>query len=184
MATRAVLVSAFICFATITCVNCDYYSQQDAEELKLEKTTLKFYVHDIHSGNKPSALLVTRPPVKIGQQAVPFGSVFVIDDQLTEGPDPNSRVIGNVQGLYVSSGQDELGLVLYADFGFTTGKFNGSSFSIVSRNPFLDRQREFAVVGGRGKLRLAHGWAEVATIYWNKTNGDAILKYQVTVYHL
>ncbi|KAE8690667.1 putative aldo-keto reductase 2-like [Hibiscus syriacus] len=47
--------------------------------------------------------------------------------------------------------------VMYVDFAFTSGRFNGSSFSLFSRNPSSPPVRELAIVGGRGAFRMASG---------------------------
>lgn len=88
-----------------------------------------------------------------------------MDDPLTEGPEATSKVIGNCRGMYVSAGKRELMLVAYLDFGFTAGEFSGNSISVVSRNPVTEIEREFAVVGGSGKLRMARGFANLECIY-------------------
>ncbi|XWS40164.1 hypothetical protein CRYUN_Cryun18bG0116800 [Craigia yunnanensis] len=115
----------------------------------------------------------------------PFGSLFAIDDPIRIGPEPTSKVIGNTQGLYLSSSQDasKFTIVLYVDFAFTTGKFNGISLSLFSRNPVTEADRELAIVGGRGKFRMARGFAKLKTSYFNATTGDVILEYCVTLYH-
>ncbi|KAK7840467.1 dirigent protein 4 [Quercus suber] len=113
----------------------------------------------------------------------PFGTIWVVDDPLTEGPDPNSMVIGNSRGVYVSAGHDELMLVAYLDFGFTNGEFNGSSISVLSRNPVADIEREFAVVGGRGKFRMARGFANLKCIFFNVSTGDSIVEYTMVLRH-
>ncbi|KAD7478957.1 hypothetical protein E3N88_02093 [Mikania micrantha] len=74
----------------------------------------------------------------------PFGAVYMFDDPLTEGPDPNSKVIGNARGL------DPLVLV-----------------------------KEVAVVGGRGKFRMAKGFVLIDAIFFNATSGDAILEWHI-----
>ncbi|KAL9244868.1 hypothetical protein vseg_018587 [Gypsophila vaccaria] len=166
--------------------NGQYFSiTKHAKLPKLKKTTLHFYLHDILSGSNPSAVLVARPNITLGQpSATPFGSVYAIDDPLTVGPEANSTVIGNAQGLYLSSSKDILSLVLYVDFGFTSGAFNGSSISVVSRNPISEASgRELSVVGGRGKFKLAQGYANVNTYFLDTKSGDAILEYHVVVYH-
>ncbi|MBA0753152.1 hypothetical protein Gogos_020229, partial [Gossypium gossypioides] len=86
-----------------------------------------------------------------------FGSLFAIDDPLILEPEPTSTLIGNAQGLYVSSSRDPAVFtsVMYADFAFTSGRFNGSSFSLFSRNLFLDKVHELAIVVGRGAFRMA-----------------------------
>ncbi|KAG9442598.1 hypothetical protein H6P81_018452 [Aristolochia fimbriata] len=136
---------------------------------------LHFFLNDILSGDDPTAVLVARPDKSVGAAATPFGSVYATDDPLTDAPGGN--VIGNARGLWVSTGKQDLSLVLIMDFGFTSGPYNGSSISVFSRNEVPQPTRELAVVGGRGKFRLARGFAEVKTYSLNTTNGDAILEY-------
>lgn len=151
----------------------------------LEKeTVLHFFLHDTPGGNSPSAVRVVQTNRTVHDTSrTPFGTVWVVDDPLTEGPDPKSTVIGNSRGLYVSAGQKELMLVAYLDFGFTSGEFNGSSISVLSRNPVTDIEREFAVVGGRGKFRMARGFANLKCIFYNESNGDSIVEYTMVVRH-
>ncbi|XP_038707218.1 dirigent protein 4-like [Tripterygium wilfordii] len=148
-------------------------------------TNLHFYFHDTLSGKNPSAILVAKSngTTTSPTSPTPFGTVFAIDDPLTVSPNKSSEVIGNVQGLYVSSGQDVLTLVAYFDFGFTKGEFNGSSISVFSRNPVTNKERELAVVGGRGKFRMARGFALLNTYFVDMKTGDAIVEYNVTVIH-
>ncbi|KAJ0969050.1 hypothetical protein J5N97_021927 [Dioscorea zingiberensis] len=149
---------------------------------KEKVTQLHFFFHDTITGDNPSAVLVAQPNgTKVGNGR--FGEVYVIDDPLTESPDPNSKVVGHAQGLYVSAGQKERVLVLAVDFGFTSGGFNGSSISVFSRNPIMETDREVAVVGGRGKFRMARGFANLHTYFANTTARNAIVEYHVTVFH-
>lgn len=83
----------------------------------------------------------------------------------------------------MSTSPDVLSLVLYFDFGFTKGEFKGSSFSVFSRNPITEKERELAVVGGRGKFRMATGFAKLKTYFVNSTSGNAIVEYKVTLIH-
>ncbi|XP_006650769.3 dirigent protein 15-like [Oryza brachyantha] len=156
-------------------------------QLGSEKVTnLHFYLHDTLGGKDPTAV-----PVARGDGATPgpgnpapFSSVYVADDVLTEGPERQSRVVGNAQGLYVSSGKGELSLVLGMDFELTDGPFGGSSFVVFSRNPVSRGDgRELAVVGGRGVFRMARGFALLRTHYLDTGNGDAIIEYNVTLLH-
>ncbi|XP_061374937.1 dirigent protein 4-like [Gastrolobium bilobum] len=186
---RAILmVLAFLlCGVNINVlVSCEYhYEDLNGFQQKEKVTHLHFYLFDILSGNKPSAVEIAHPNIPVGEKsATPFGYVYAIDDPLREGPDEKSEVVGNAEGLYLSSSQgDKLTLVMYVDFGFTTGKYNGSSISVFSRNPVTETHRELAVVGGRGKFRMARGFAQVRTHYLNTTTGDAILEYNVTLLH-
>ena len=163
-----------------------YYSHSVPYVPSPEKVThLHFFLHDTMSGKNASAVTVARPNMTtaFSNTPAPFGSVLAVDDPITLGPDLTSEIIGNAQGLWVSTGQDVPSLVVYLDFGFTQGKFNGSSFSVFSRNPITQKKRELAVVGGRGKFRMATGFAQLKTYFGNITSGDAIVEYNVTLIH-
>ncbi|RCV40319.1 hypothetical protein SETIT_9G043200v2 [Setaria italica] len=158
------------------------------ELLGAEKTTrLRFFLHDTLSGKDPSAVLVARGEGRTPkpEDPVPFSSLYATDDLLTEGPEPGSKVVGNAQGLYISSGRGKLSLVLGMDFELTDGPFNGSAFVIYSRNTVVTHPvgRELAIVGGRGKFRMARGYALLRTHVLDNNNGDAIIEYNVTLHH-
>ncbi|KAK6136652.1 hypothetical protein DH2020_029596 [Rehmannia glutinosa] len=176
----------FLSTRTITPVQSKYYSESHPyEPVHEKKTHLRFYLHDILSGTKPTAVKIAGPnKTQTDNDPTPFGTTFAIDDPLTEGPEITSKVIGNARRIYASSSQDKnLTLVLYVDLGFTCGKFKGSSLSVFSRNLVTEKVRELAVVGGRGRFRLARGFVLVKTQYFNASNGDAVLEYNVEVVH-
>ncbi|KDP30588.1 hypothetical protein JCGZ_16241 [Jatropha curcas] len=160
----------------------NYYSTIPADYNQEKKTNLHFFFHDILSGENPSAVQIAQ--AKNSHSFSSFGTLYAIDDALRVGVEPTSEVIGRAKGLYVIAAQeDDLALVMYVDFGFTTGKFNGSSFIVCSQNPVTETKRELAVVGGRGNFRMARGFAELYTRYINVTTGDAIVEYNVTLFH-
>ncbi|MBA0721362.1 hypothetical protein Golax_008911, partial [Gossypium laxum] len=64
----------------------------------------------------------------------------------------------------------------YIDFGFNTGRFNGSSISVFSRG-----EPGLAVVGGRGEFMMATGVALFNPIIINATN--VIMEFNITVVH-
>ncbi|KAL2226530.1 UNVERIFIED_CONTAM: Dirigent protein 15 [Sesamum indicum] len=70
-----------------------YYSESRPYEAVQEKRThLRFYVHDILSGNKPSAVQIAGPnTTKKEDGPTPIGSTFAIDDLLMEGPEITSK---------------------------------------------------------------------------------------------
>ncbi|GMJ03577.1 hypothetical protein like AT2G21110 [Hibiscus trionum] len=136
-----------------------YYSDAEPYVPAPKKVThLHFFLHDTMSGKNPTAVVVARPNMTTAPNKS-FGTVAAIDDLITVGPNVTSKVIGNAQGLWVMTDRDVFGLTVYIDFGFTEGEFNGSSISIFSRNPIAETERELAVVGGRGKFRMAQGFA-------------------------
>ncbi|KAG7636904.1 Dirigent protein 4 [Arabidopsis thaliana] len=179
-----IVVSFYLC---ITFALGEYYSETRPITPKQQViTNLHFFFHDTLTAPNPSAVLIAKPTHARGDNdssPSPFGSLFALDDPLTVGPDPKSEKVGNARGMYVSSGKHVPTLTMYVDFGFTSGKFNGSSITVFSRNTITEKEREVAVVGGRGRFRMARGVAQLNTYYVNLTNGDAIVEYNVTLYH-
>ncbi|MBA0857215.1 hypothetical protein Goshw_009001, partial [Gossypium schwendimanii] len=60
---------------------------------------------------------------------------------------------------------------MYVDFIFTSGRFNGSSFSLFTRNMSLDIVRALAIVGGRCVFSIARGFALTELNFINMTTG-------------
>ncbi|KAG2244179.1 hypothetical protein Bca52824_093967 [Brassica carinata] len=183
-----------LCLTVTVAANSDsnYYGRTKPAKVKQEKVTrLRFYLHDIISGKNPSAVRIAHANVtgggSVDDSAVGFGSLFAMDDPLTIGPGKNSKEIGNGRGMYVSGSKDisKLTIVMYADLAFTRGKFNGSSISVFSRNPVAEEagEREIGIVGGRGKFRMARGFVNIKTHQIDMKTGDAVLRYDATVYH-
>ncbi|ERN13407.1 dirigent protein 22 [Amborella trichopoda] len=141
---------------------------------------LHFYFQGVLTGPNPTSVLVAELN---STQASPtsFGSIYVHDDLLTEGPNLTSKLIGTVQGIEVVSSQTELSVTMALNFVFTGGEFNGSTLTVVGRNPILQDVREMPVVGGNGVLRLAQGYALLRTISFDAA--AVTVEYNVTVIH-
>ncbi|KAI3966068.1 hypothetical protein MKW92_040605 [Papaver armeniacum] len=157
------------------------YEELFHNKMTMKVTHLHFYFHDTVSGKNPTAIPIAQAA---NQSSTMFGTLRMIDDPLTEGSDPSSKVVGRAQGLYGFSGQDQLSLIAVVSYVFTDEKLkNGSSLSLLSHNPILNPVRELAVVGGTGSFRFASGFAQIKTLFFNLTSGDAIVEYNVTVFH-
>ncbi|KAL2898339.1 Dirigent protein 19 [Bienertia sinuspersici] len=144
-------------------------------------TKLHFYFHEIPNGNHPTAVIIARPP---NQTTVGFGTLVMIDDALTEGPELASNIVGRAQGMYGESSQSESSsLIMSLTFAFTQGKFNGSSISVLGRYRVADNQRELPIVGGSGVFRFAQGYALAKTYQFDPKTGNAISEYNVFVLH-
>ncbi|KAK7251089.1 hypothetical protein RIF29_33992 [Crotalaria pallida] len=144
-------------------------------------THLHFYFHDVVSGPNPTMLILTNPPKsKIG---LPFGTVVAIEDPLTLGPEPDSKVIGTAQGIYTSVCKDEMQLMMVMTFAFTEGEFNGSTLSVLGRNLIEIPVREMPIIGGTGAFRFARGYAQTNFEFIDFSKGDAIVEYNVYVSH-
>ncbi|KAH7664321.1 Dirigent protein [Dioscorea alata] len=152
---------------------------------KEKVTNIDFYYQENLKADPPTAVLVAKPNDTIvnATNSLPYGATFVLDTPLTAEQDPNSEVVGQAQGLVTSAGQNQSLLVFAVDYIFTSGKFKDSSVSVLSRYPIFESTKELAVVGGRGKFRMARGYANVRTIYRNITSGIVIVEYNVTVIH-
>ncbi|KAE8667360.1 Dirigent protein 4 [Hibiscus syriacus] len=166
-----------------------YYSETVMPPPRPGKLTrLHFFFHDILSGTNPGAVPIARPNTT---NAGLYLNLIAMDDPLTVGPEQTLRRVGNAQGLYVWTAKDPtlFGAVLYTDFSFTSGRFNGSSFRFFSQFPITEIARakeqviEMAIVGGRGAFRMARGYALTRATYVNLMNGDASLEFNVTLYH-
>ncbi|KAL6141549.1 hypothetical protein ACLB2K_059837 [Fragaria x ananassa] len=151
--------------------------------LKQEKLChLHFYFHDIASRPNPTAIWVVRPPTSYKSPTL-FGSVAMIDDALTIGPKRSSKLVGRGQGLYASASQSEDALLMSMNLAFTEGKFNGSSLTVLGRNAVVEAVREMPIIGGSGLFRFARGYAQAKTLTFNATTGDAVVEYNVFVFH-
>ncbi|RZC44011.1 hypothetical protein C5167_036961 [Papaver somniferum] len=142
---------------------------------KEKMTKLHFYFHDVITGKNPVAVQIAQAR---GTKSSPtmFGAMFMIDDPLTEGPSPRSRLVGRAQGFYGHSGKDELSLTMSMSLVFTGNKkFNGSTISVLSRNPIEHTKRELAIVGGTGYFRYARGFISGKT--YRVSGPDAIVEY-------
>ncbi|KAK6159569.1 hypothetical protein DH2020_006883 [Rehmannia glutinosa] len=149
---------------------------------KEKLTKLHFYFHDIVSGKNPSAITVAQSNFTL-KSPTGFGLVRMMDDALTIGPEPNSKIIGRAQGIYGSASLEEVGLLMTLNFVFTEGEYNGSTLSVLGHNPVFREYREMPIVGGSGVFRLARGVATAKTVWFNVTSGDAVVEYNVMVLH-
>nr|XP_043611053.1 dirigent protein 21-like [Erigeron canadensis] len=150
---------------------------------KKEKLThIQFYFHDIPSGPNPTAVQVASAPTTNTSQSF-FGLVMMMDDPLTIGPEPKSKIVGRAQGIYAASDMQQLGFLMVLNYCFTEGKYNGSTLSILGRNAALTPMREMSIVGGTGLFRCARGYAQAKTHSLDFKTGIAVVKYDVFILH-
>ncbi|RID49265.1 hypothetical protein BRARA_H00076 [Brassica rapa] len=141
-----------------------------ARTIDTKLTHFKVYWHDILSGPKPSSIRI-KPPVTNSTSY--FGGVTMFDNALT----------ATGQGFYSGAAQKEFSFLVGMNFAFKTGKYNGSTITILGRNPVLSKVREMPIVGGSGLFRFARGYVEARTKLLNLKNGDAIVEYSCYVLH-
>lgn len=149
--------------------------------LKRQKLShLHFYFHDVIGGRNQTAVRVAAAPTA-SKSPTGFGTVVMMDDPLTEGPELGSKVVGRAQGIYASASQSELGLLMVLNFAFTEGKYNGSNLSVLGRNTVASAVREMPIVGGSEVFRFARGYAQARTHYFGAL--EAVVEYNVYVFH-
>ncbi|KAL2923977.1 Dirigent protein 11 [Bienertia sinuspersici] len=145
-------------------------------------THLQFYFHDYVAGPNPTAIRIAQAKTTDTSRST-FGALVMIDDPLTEGPDNSSKVIGQAQGMYGFADQQQFALIMTMNFVFNEGQYNGSTLSVIGRNPVMEDVRELAIVGGSGVFRFASGYAQAHTITMMDPNGATIVEYNVYVSH-
>ncbi|WVZ53912.1 LOW QUALITY PROTEIN: hypothetical protein U9M48_004798 [Paspalum notatum var. saurae] len=145
-----------------------------------KETHLCVFWHKTCGGPNVSTVAQVAEGPSSGASATGFGTVTVIDDPLTDGPNltssSSSKLVGRAQGVYVSAGKDALSLMIAMNFVFVDGAYNGSSLAILGANPADRKVREMPVVGGTGAFRFARGWFDAKT-------GDATVEYNLYVRH-
>ncbi|KAI9196599.1 hypothetical protein LWI28_025297 [Acer negundo] len=116
-------------------------------------------------------------------QKLMFGTLTVIDDELTEGHELGSGLVGKAQGFYVASSEDGTSQTMAFTAMFVSGGYADSiSFFGVHRTAVSESQ--FAIMGGTGKYLNAKGFATVKTFPANnqhETDGAETL-LQFTAY--
>ena len=96
-------------------------------------------------------------------QKLMFGTMTVIDDELTGGHELGSGSVGKAQGFYVASSEDGTSQTMAFTAMFQSGSYADSlSFFGVHRTAVSESQ--LAIMGGTGKYVNAKGYATVKTI--------------------
>ncbi|CAI9108334.1 OLC1v1007904C1 [Oldenlandia corymbosa var. corymbosa] len=106
-----------------------------------------------------------------------------MDAPITVDSDPNSDLIGRLQGTYSFAGRDEHVLSMAINFVFTKGEYRNSSLSVLANNPISHEYREFPILGGTGAFRLARGIATANTVKVDMEKLNALLEYHVIIQH-
>ena len=151
--------------------------------LKREKLThLHFYFHDVVKGRNVTTVRVAAAKTT-NSSATGFGMVAVADDPLTVGPEPTSKTVGRAQGIFASASQSDLGLLMVLNYVFTEGKYKGSTLSILGLDAIFSAVREMPIIGGSGCFRFARGYAQARTHTFDPTTNNAVVEYNVYVWH-
>lgn len=133
-------------------------------EKKNQVSHFRFYFHETFTANNATSVPVV-PALPKYNTTTSFGTVGVMDNVLTTGPERSSKLVGRVEGLYAATSQTEFNLLVVLNFVLTEGKYNGSTITILGRNRISQNLREIPVIGGSGVFRFATGYAEVNTVF-------------------
>jgi hypothetical protein len=118
-------------------------------------------------------------------QKLMFGTMTVFDDELTEGQELRSGLVGKAQGFYVVSSEDGTSQTMAFTAMFESGNYADSlSFFGVHRTGVSESQ--LAIMGGTGKFVNAKGFATVKTFsdtnQQHETDGvETLLEFTVYV---
>ncbi|KAJ6727123.1 DIRIGENT PROTEIN 24-RELATED [Salix purpurea] len=117
-------------------------------------------------------------------QKLMFGTITVIDDELTEGHDLQSGFVGKAQGFYVSSSVDGTSQTMAFTAMFQSDHYADSlSFFGVLRTGVSESQ--LAIMGGTGKYVNAQGYAIIKiipSVNQNAADGvETLLEFAVYV---
>ncbi|XP_050210542.1 dirigent protein 10-like [Mercurialis annua] len=117
-------------------------------------------------------------------QQLMFGTMTVIDDELTEGHDLRSQFVGRAQGFYIASSVDGTSQTMAFTVMFQNSHYEDSlSFFGVHRTAVSESQ--LAIMGGTGKYVNAQGFAIVKTFpatNQHETDGiETLLEFSVYV---
>ncbi|KAJ8750884.1 hypothetical protein K2173_016065 [Erythroxylum novogranatense] len=110
-------------------------------------------------------------------QKLMFGTMTVIDDELTEGHELVSGQIGRAQGFYVASSVDGISQTMAFTAMFKEGGY-ADSISFFGVHHTAVSESHLAIMGGTGKYVNAKGFATVKTfsgINQHNTDGSETL---------
>ncbi|KAI0511809.1 hypothetical protein KFK09_012441 [Dendrobium nobile] len=150
-------------------------------ETNASETRLLFYYHERTKSPNATTIKVVSSPI---DQTVPifaFGNIFVFDDPLTKGLDPESPVLGRVQGGLVITSLDGYDGLYNFNMVFTGfDPWTGSTLTVIGRNPTQQTVKELPVVGGTGRLRLTRGYI-ILTRLTSLARPDGIITFEVNL---
>ncbi|KAB2063631.1 hypothetical protein ES319_A10G228400v1 [Gossypium barbadense] len=139
----------------------------------------------INSDSNPFVTAGQLPPGSL--QRLMFGTITVIDDQLTEAHELDSAILGKALGFYLASSLDgssqtiSLTVLLH---GGEHGHEIEDTISFFGVHRTVSPESQIAVIGGTGKYENARGYATVETLLNQEnqhiTDGvDTILHFNV-----
>uniref|UniRef100_A0A3Q7J253 Dirigent protein n=1 Tax=Solanum lycopersicum TaxID=4081 RepID=A0A3Q7J253_SOLLC len=136
----------------------------------------------IGGGNGYPALNMAQLGSGITFQKLMFGTLTVFDDELTQGHELNSGLVGKSQGFYVSSSEDGTSQTMAFTVMFHSGSYS-DSLSFFGVHRVRVSESHLAIMGGTGKYVNAKGFATVKTFPAANQETDGVQTLlHITVY--
>ncbi|XP_010264004.1 PREDICTED: dirigent protein 18 [Nelumbo nucifera] len=112
-----------------------------------------------------------------------FGTITVIDDILTSGPELGSQSIGKAQGVYVASSADGTTQMMAFTAMLEGGEY-GDTVNLFGVYKVQSAMSRLSVTGGTGKFKNACGFAEVRSLVpsGQSVTGGAETLLRITVH--
>ncbi|KAK8274349.1 hypothetical protein V6Z11_D10G068500 [Gossypium hirsutum] len=149
----------------------------------LKQTIMSVYFHDHSSGSPDSTVrAVVGFPGKLWN-LTQFGTLFVSDDPVTEGPDPESAPVGRGQGIFVTRSLDGVNTHVSLSIVFTNEACNGSTIQVQGNSDQMKAVREYGVVSGTGKFRYASGYVTFENFSFNSSISYAVIRCNISIRH-
>ncbi|GMI93752.1 hypothetical protein like AT5G42510 [Hibiscus trionum] len=150
---------------------------------RLKETKMSVYFHDYSSGGPDSTVrAVVGFPGKPWNLAQ-FGTLFVSDDPITEGPDSESAPVGRGRGIFITASLDGLNTYVSLSIDFTNEAYNGSTIQIQGNSDQFKAVREYGVVSGTGKFRFANGYVTFEDSSFDRSTSHAIIRCNISILH-
>ncbi|KAM3698156.1 hypothetical protein ACJW31_06G167600 [Castanea mollissima] len=144
-----------------------------------------------NGGNSQPFVTAGQLPSAASLQKLMFGSLTVFDDELTEGQELGSAVIGKAQGFYLASSLDGTSQTIAVTVLLSHGAGQQhqdqtvveDTISFFGVHRTASHESQIAVVGGTGKYENAKGYATLGSLHQedqHTTDGvDTILQFSV-----
>ncbi|KAK6135582.1 hypothetical protein DH2020_030690 [Rehmannia glutinosa] len=155
---------------------------ENLDQSKEIKTKLHFYYQDVLTGEKRTIWQVAESDIT-SISPTSFGLIYMVDNLLTDGPDPDSKVVGRAQGTVGFADLNNTALEMGLNFLFTKGKYKGSTISVLGRNPVTEKCRELPIVGGTGVFRMARGVVITSTYSFDDTTSNGVIEFTFYIKH-
>lgn len=145
-------------------------------------TQIQFYMQVVDEGRNETSYRIANASIT-NQSPTGFGFLNMMDNLITETPNPKSKLIGRAQGLIGGADLNEIGVYNHFNVFFISGIYNGSTLNIAGRDPVISDYRELSVIGGTKFFRLATGIVTLRGLSLDIATMDGVIEINITVIH-